>query len=175
MCLCVSLQIHFLQGVLAEAIVYCGSLDCQYPGQIEIFEESSKKYQKPTRIISLLDIKHDPGIQASQPNSSLSFFPTQQSSQKSSVLGITPSSTLPDVLWPFKIFLISGEAVDFFLETQKNCQDLVSKLGFLLLFPYSPIPKESSHTPVMDSFSSSLCSEKYQAGGYGVSIFSPIC
>ena len=168
----------FLQRVSAEVIVYYATPDGQNPAQIEIFGEFSQKYQKPTRVISLLNIKAakcEPAIRTSQPHSCLSCLPRGQSSQKSSDLGTTRLSTPEDMLWPLKISLKSGEELECFLEKKKTCKNLLDKLQFLVLFPHSPIPEEPSHTPIMDSSSSSLCPVDYGAGDDVVCILNPIC
>lgn len=143
---------------------YCGTHDCTNAGQIEMFEESFKNYQKPKRIISLLDVRRDPGIQSVSPCSSLSCSPAQQSPRGSSILGTSPSSSQGGMLWPFQIVLNHGEVLEFFLETQEDQKQWMKRLGLLLMFPYSPIPEEPSPTAVNESFKAKLNPRDYGAG-----------
>lgn len=150
------------QRVPAEVVGYCGTHDCQTAGQIELFEESSKNYQKPKRVISLLDIRRDPGVQAMTPCSPLSCSPA--SPHGSSFLGTSPSATQTGMLWPFQIVLNAGEVLEFFLELPEDQKQWMKRLGLLLMFPYSPIPEEPSHTFVKDSFKAKLNAKEYGAG-----------
>ena len=101
-----------LKDQLAEVIVYCGVPDGSQAGQIEIF---GKDYQKPKRVISLVEVI-PPGVQQGSPCVSLNC---SHSPRKLSCLATSPSWN-GQTLYPFQMVLRSGEAIEFFAEIKDN-------------------------------------------------------
>ncbi len=136
-------------------VVYCAPHDCSQPGQLEIFEEVNKTYQKPKKIISLTDITQ-PGIQSGSPCTSLSSSPGNYT------IGTSPSSNgVP--LFPFQLVLRAGDVFEFFAESPEDQRQWVKRLGLLLMFPYSPIPDEPVN-PIKESIRAKLNPADYNAG-----------
>ena len=150
------------QGQLAEVVVYCAVPDGSQAGQIEIFEEVSKNYQKPKRVISLAEVI-PPGVQQGSPCVSLSCSPGAHSPRNSSYLATSPSLN-GQTLYPFQMVLRNGEVIEFFAETAEDQRQWMKRLGLLLMFPYSPIPEEPPVDPIKESMKAKLNSKDYNAG-----------
>ena len=151
---------HPLQRSLAEVVVYCAPHDCSQPGQMEIYEEINKTYQKPKKIISLIDI-NQPGVQTGSPCTSLSSSPGN-----AVIFGTSPSSNGIS-LHPFQLVLRTGEVFEFFAESPEDQRQWVKRLGLLLMFPHSPIPEEPTNSPIKDTFRARLNPADYKAGESG--------
>lgn len=144
---------------LTEVVVYSATHDGKLPGQIEIFEDVLRTYQKPKKVVLLIDI-NQPGVQGGSPCSSLSCSPSAQSS----LMATSPSSGPPStMLWPFQIVTKAGEALEFYTETQEDQRQWLKRLGLLIMFPYSPIPEEPIN-PIKESFKAKLNPKDYNAG-----------
>ena len=148
---------------MAEVVVYSATHDGKLSGQIEIFEEIYKTYQKPKKVVLLTDIA-PPGVQSGQPctSSSLSSSPAAQS-PKNSFMGTSPSSS-SIVLYPFQIVIKNGEVFEFFTETLEDQRQWLKRLGLLIMFPYSPIPEEPMNNPIKPQFKAKLNPKDYDAG-----------
>lgn len=148
--------------------MYCATHDCQTPGQIEIFEECFKNYQKPKKVILLTTIREQ-GLQEGPPLAFYSSSPAQNS-PRNSYLSSSPSSfslsntPVQSLLFPFHIHLKSGETLDFYTPSPEDQKQWMKRLGLLLMFPYSPIPEEPSCNPINDAFRNRLNPRDYKAG-----------
>ena len=141
--------------------MYCAPHDCSQPGQLEIYEEVNKTYQKPKKVISLTEI-NQPGVQSGSPCTSLSSSPGNPGAYA------TSPSTNGSAYWPFQIVLRTGEVFEFFAELPEDQRQWVKRLGLLLMFPYSPIPEEPVNSPIKDSFRARLDPAQYCAGEFTV-------
>lgn len=146
-----------LQRSIAEVVVYCAPHDCSQAGQMEIFEEVNRTYQKPKKVISLTDV-NQPGVQSGSPCSSLS------SSPGNAAFSSSPSNST-GLLYPFQVLLKSGEIFEFFAELPEDQRQWVKRLSLLFMFPSSPIPEEPIN-PIKDSFRAKLNPADYRAGVY---------
>ena len=156
-------------------VVYCATLDCQHPGQLEVFEESYKNYQKPKKVIPLTAIREQ-GLQEGTATTHFSCSPAQ-SSPRNSLLSSSPTSSslsstpVPQTtLYPFHIHLKNGETLDFYTPTPEDQRQWMKRLGMLLMFPYSPIPEEPSHNPIKDGFRKRLNPKDHNAGVWCVCV-----
>lgn len=140
-------------------MVYCAPHDCSQPGQLEIYEEVNKTYQKPKKVIVLTEI-NQPGVQSGSPCMSLSSSPGN-----GTIFATSPSSNGAP-LWPFQVVLRTGEVLEFFAESPEDQRQWVKRLGLLLMFPFSPIPEEPVTSPIKDSFRARLDPKEYRAGEY---------
>ena len=150
----------------AEVVVYCATYDSKTPGQIEIYEECYKNYQKPKKVILLTTIKEH-GLQEGLPLAFYSSSPAQNS-PRNSYLSSSPSSlslSNPSVqsLFPFHIHLKSGGTLDFYTSSPEDQRQWMKRLGLLLMFPYSPIPDEPSCNPINDALRNRLHLKDYKA------------
>ena len=157
-----SLSLSQLQP--AEIIVYSASHDCKSPGQIEIFEEAYKIYQKPKKVVMLTELAQ-PGVQRGSPCTSLSCSPSTHS-PKNSFIAKSPPMNTQLTLWPFQIITKSGESYELFAESAKDQQLWLESLGLLFIFPYSPIPEEPAVNPIKDGYKSKLNAKDFNAGEY---------
>ena len=162
----------------AEVVVYCATHDCKTPGQIEIFEECFKNYQKPKKVILLTLIRTEHGLQEGPPLAFYSSASPAQNSPHNSLLSSSPSSlslssTPVQLLYPFHIHLKSGDTLDFYTPSPEDQRQWMKRLGLLLMFPYSPIPEEPSHIPIKEGFRNRLNPRDHNAGQYPTHSLSP--
>ncbi|XP_019856449.1 PREDICTED: insulin receptor substrate 1-like isoform X2 [Amphimedon queenslandica] len=145
----------------AEIIVYSASHDGKASGQIEIFEEAFKIYQKPKKVVMLTELAQ-PGVQGGSPCTSLSCSPSTHS-PKNSFMAASPPMNSHTTLWPFQILTKTGEVYELFAESPEDQRQWLKRLGLLIMFPYSPIPEEPAVNPIREGYKSKLNARDYNA------------
>lgn len=139
----------------------CGTPDCTYQGQINIYEESSLGcISEPTRVINLAHISDVSSLNTSHPT--VIGGTSSPSLRRNS--GLYSSSSPPETLWGFMLVLQSGEAVELFADTREQQQLWIKYLHLMSMFPLSPIPEEPRVNPIRDSYRSKLKLSNFDAG-----------
>ena len=133
-------------------------------GQIEIFEDCYKNYQKPKKVLMLPALREQ-GLQEGQPQMCYGLSPAQKY-PLFSYLSLSPSLSLSEkasshgqatyILFLFHIHLKNGERLDFYALSPEGQRQWIKWFGLLLMFPYS---KGLSYNPVKDGFRSRLKSK----------------
>lgn len=161
-CVCVTERVFLLQMSKVEVTVFCGSREPEISGMVEIVDESSRACQKP-RVISLTNIKLDPGARVMPP----CLYSCPTSSQHSHrAIHFLPQSPNQSTLYPIQLVLLNDEVVELFYTSEDDQRQWGKRLGLLLIFPFSPIPHVPTSNPAMRSlFWTTLDPRNFKAGG----------
>jgi hypothetical protein len=141
----------------------CGTPDCTYQGQINIYDEGSSGHpgsiSEPCRVINLTHINEVSSLNGSHPT-----FINASSSKRNSLLHSNDIFPQNETLWGFMLLLSTGEAVELFADTREQQQLWIKYLQLMSMFPFSPIPEEPRINPIRDSYRSRLKSSHFDAG-----------
>ena len=133
----------------------CGTPDCTYQGQLNIYEESSLggtgNISEPTQVINLSHISDVSCLNTSHPT----FLSSKDDED------IYPCH---EPLWGFMMLLQTGVAIELFADTREQQQLWIKYLHLMSMFPFSPIPEEPRVNPIRDSYRSKIKHSNFDAG-----------
>lgn len=155
----------------------CGTPDCTYNGQLNIYEESSfasgcsvvGNISEPSRVISLSHINEVSSLNTSHPTFMTGLTKEPGVSKEGSENGMSMFQDdilypTHEPLWGFMLLLQTGEAVELFADTREQQQLWIKYLHLMSMFPSSPIPEEPRVNPIRDSFRSRVKLSNFDAG-----------
>ena len=146
----------------------CGTPDCTYQGQLNIYDEltlgmGSVNISEPSRVIALAHISEVSSLNSTHPT-----LTADSASKHNSLMfpmsldnNICPSH---GPMWGFMLLLHTGEAVELFADTREQQQLWIKYLHLMSMFPFSPIPEEPRVNPIRNSYRNKLKVSNFDAG-----------